>query len=213
MARSRRLFTAMRLVFAMSVMVLFLAFTVEVHAQRHVSEGSVPPTWDRTLPANDGEADGCNSSRFTCVLPDATFHNGAAVRDNETGLVWERASGETDGVPGVTLADRVVWGFATLECVQNRTVGGRKGWRLPSVHELASLVDPGNPGGDPKLPVGHPFDLGAGQSSNYWSATTIADDPTSAWDVGIDNGNLGISNKAVTLFVWCVRGGGPLSEY
>ena len=41
--------------------------------------------------SDDGEADGCNSSRFVCVLPNATFPNGAAVRDVETELVWERS--------------------------------------------------------------------------------------------------------------------------
>ena len=35
------------------------------------------------------------------------------------------------------------------------TVGGTKGWRLPSVAELASLVDPAN--SNPALPTGHPF--------------------------------------------------------
>ena len=58
----------------------------------------------------------------------------------------------------------------------------RRGWRLPSVHELASLVDPTNPGGDPDLPAGHPFSNV--QSSRYWSATTNADNPTNAWFVG-----------------------------
>src|SRR5688500_8122634 len=38
--------------------------------------GPTAPGWDTTLPADDGGADGCNSSRFTCVLDDM------AVRDN-----------------------------------------------------------------------------------------------------------------------------------
>lgn len=28
----------------------------------------VTPSWDRVLPANNGGVDGCNSSRFTCVM-------------------------------------------------------------------------------------------------------------------------------------------------
>jgi hypothetical protein len=65
-----------------------------------------PPSWDQVLPANDGP-DSCNSSRFTCVF------SGAAVRDNETGLVWEQA-------PSTTTHD---WVTARNTC-PNRNVGG-----------------------------------------------------------------------------------------
>src|SRR5262245_56938403 len=44
----------------------------------------LPPTWSHALDVGNGEADGCNSSRFTCV-------GAAVVLDNETGLVWQRA--------------------------------------------------------------------------------------------------------------------------
>src|SRR6188768_4297245 len=75
-------------------------------------------SWDKKL---------SGASRFT-VLSD---FGGAAVRDNETGLVWEQ-SPETKTVN---------WMNARFQCT-SRKIGGRMGWRLPSVHELASLVDP-----------------------------------------------------------------------
>jgi hypothetical protein len=119
--------------------------------------------------------------------------------DNETGLVWERD-------PGTTNLD---WVFASIHCNQF-PVGGRKGWRLPTVQDLASLVDPsvGSPG--PTLPAGHPF--ANVQSSSYWSATTDAQDAGSAWLVSFESGNVlsGIVAgfaKTDSLFVWCVRGG------
>ena len=91
----------------------------------------IPPTWSQKLPA---------AQRFVLVL------DGAAVLDKETGLVWER-------VPSTSKID---WFYAEYECY-SKTVGGRKGWRLPSVAELASLIDPTQ--SNPKLPSGHPFQI------------------------------------------------------
>ena len=139
------------------------------------------PTWDNQI----------NSPKRFKVL---SGFGGAAVFDKETGLVWEQSPATTTHT----------WSAARFECT-SRTVGGRKGWRLPSVHELASLVDPNNPGGNPDLPPGHPFSNV--QSSLYWSATTFADDPTNAWFVFFDNGVVGVSFRTDTFFVWCVRGG------
>jgi len=69
-----------------------------------------------------------------------------AVRDSETSLVWEKVP-ETGGQD---------WATAQSQC-NTKTVGNRKGWRLPTIQELASLVDPGAT--DPSLPSGHPFVL------------------------------------------------------
>jgi hypothetical protein len=162
----------------------------------------LPPTWDKVLPANDpGGPCPANSSRFTCVM------GGAAVRDNETGLVWEQSPGNT----------AVVWGVAQNTCSRSRATGGRMGWRLPSVAELGSLVDPSvvqdlsSP--FPLLPPGHPFSS-IQFLEGYWTATTqgffptIAEFfPSFAWRVHF---GLGLSNAQSKLsfgFVWCVRGG------
>src|SRR5437867_2187969 len=144
----------------------------------------LPQAWDKTLPANDpGGACPSNSSRFTCVM------GGTAVRDNETGLVWER-SPDTD-----FHSWRLARGFA-FGCTA-REVGGRKGWRLPSFAELASLVDPSVAG--PSLPAGHPFTNV--QSNKYWSATTDAHDPTSAVIVDFSTGTVLSSTKEVSWLV------------
>ena len=86
----------------------------------------IPPTWDQTLQSsNSTTPDGCNSSRFKCVIA------GTAVLDKETGLVWEKS-------PDTNTRDGdAAWAY----CVE-KTVGSRKGWRLPTVEELASLVNP-----------------------------------------------------------------------
>ena len=48
---------------------------------------------------------------------------------------------------------------------------------------------------------------GANASSNYWSATTIANNPTNAWNVNTNNGNVNNNNKTNDLYVRAVRAG------
>ena len=151
----------------------------------------VTQNWDTKLP---------NDARFT-ILPD---FNNQAVRDNETGLVWERS-------PSSSTAS---WYEAVRTCWL-RQVSGRAGWHLPMIEELASLVDPTVPTPGPALPLGHPFQNV--QQSAYWSATTdvrVEFLPTQAWEVRLHirfgvSGIIGDSSN----FVWCVRGGTNADKY
>ena len=143
--------------------------------------------WDQVLPA---------AQRFV-ILP---AFNSDAVLDKETGLVWEKSPSTTAGNSS----------SARATCA-NKAIGGRKGWRLPSMPELASLADPSVASPGPTLPQDHPF-LNV-QSSNYWSASAHAENPTLTWGVGFGNGNvLGVS-KAFDNRVWCVRGGMNADQY
>ena len=143
--------------------------------------------WDQVLPA---------AQRFV-ILP---AFNSDAVLDKETGLVWEKSPATTAGNSS----------NARSTCA-NKAVGGRKGWRLPSMPELASLVDPSVASPGPTLPQGHPF-LNI-QPSNYWSASAHVENPTLTWGVGFGTGNvLGVS-KAFDNRVWCVRGGMNTAQY
>ena len=139
------------------------------------------PSWDQTLPA---------AQRFIVL----SNFNSQAVLDRETGLVWERAPD----------TDPRVWDFAQTLCL-SKNVGGRKGWKLPSIQELASLIDPTTAG--PALPVGHPF-IGV-QSFNYWSATTATSPTTGTAARTVYFGDGGFSSvlKSDQVFAWCVRGG------
>ena len=144
------------------------------------------PAWDRKLPA---------TTRFVVL----TNWGSEAVLDKETGLVWERS-------PALTLH---TWAEARSACTA-RTTGNRKGWRLPSIHELQSLIHPLN--FDPALPAGHPF-LTV-QSAFYWSATTNAENPSSALGVHFINANEAYTDKtASSALAWCVRGGMNAAAY
>lgn len=125
-----------------------------------------------------------SASRFTVL----TEFGGAAVRDNNTGLVWEQT-------PTMTLP----WVDARFQCL-NKPIGGARGWRLPSVVELASLIDPSLV--PPYVPV-----VFTGVTGNYWSATSIADSgSTSKFSVSFTDGLVGSSSKTLSNNVWCVRG-------
>ena len=130
----------------------------------------IPPTWSQKL---------LTAQRFVIVL------DGEAVLDKETGLVWEKSPDTTERT----------WVDAAAYCY-NKTVGGRKGWRLPTVEELLSLTP---------LPSGHPF-LNI-QPDGYWSSTTNAGLADAAWYVFPDAGSVTHHYKTDTNHVWPVRGG------
>jgi len=156
------------------------------------------PSWDQSLPCPTQ----ANCPRFVRVLPTTATPAGEGVLDKETGVVWQHT------LPSAQVSEN--WDRARRQCLMLNEAG-RKGWRLPSVHELNSLVVPDDPAGGPDLPTGHPFSNI--QSHFYWSATTVVETPTDAWGVGFGNGDVLNGDKSFTAFVWCVRGGGPLSEY
>jgi hypothetical protein len=140
---------------------------------------NVPGAWDQTLEAK---------KRFEVL----TNMNSEAVLDKETGLVWEQS-------PSMSTFD---WYSAQRHC--NRLItGGRLGWRLPTIQELASLMDPTQ--SNPALPPGHPF--GNVQSSIYWSATTSASNPDNAWFGYFFNVTVFLIPKSESWNAWCVRGG------
>ena len=132
-----------------------------------------------------------SAARFTVL----TEFGSAAVRDNKTGLVWEQSP-----------TTMTTWTEARLQCI-DKAVGGTRGWRLPSVTELASLIDPSLAA--PFVPT---VFTGIEQLAPYWSATANADSISAAskLSVNFQDGKVGISTKSSSNFYWCVRG--PMSE-
>ena len=139
-----------------------------------------------------------SASRFTVL---AEF-GGAAVRDNNTGLVWEQ-------MPTTMLS----WTDARFQCLNKAVpaVGGTRGWRLPSVTELASLIDQPQGMGTPII---IPSVFTGVQLGNYWSATSIADGGSiNKFSVSFQDGSVGTTSKTSTNNVWCVRGSMSESSY
>jgi hypothetical protein len=141
------------------------------------------PTRSQILPA---------SERFVLVL------GTEAVLDRETGLVWERTPHNMYNS----------WSHATRAC-HAQIKAGRKGWRLPRIEELQSLVDPSQE--IPALPSGHPFsDVLLNtfpEGIFYWTHTTSADDHGRAYVVDFNYGGVWTRQKGENHPIWCVRGG------
>lgn len=168
-------------------------FTYTAFASGGSSGGltAVPP-WDQNLPG---------AERFVVVMTGTVAHS-AAVLDKETGLVWIQT-------PTPIL---YTWDEALVRCARE-VAGDRLGWRLPSLHELSSLVNTDNPQGGIALPSGHPFNNIL--PTRYWTATTYSGDSNQAWTVNLVGGPIGPSNKTgpTKYAAWCVRGAGTLSVY
>jgi len=125
------------------------------------------------------------AERFTLVL------DGAGVQDAKTGLIWEQTPD----------FEHDVWSRSVARCA-TKTVGGKSGWRAPTVDELKSLADPEQH--DPALPQGHPFSNI--KSSIFWSATPSPKDDIVAWQVSFFSGEAVTDQKSGTRRMWCVLG-------
>ena len=171
--RSRRVSTPLAITFTLllAVMVIPAAAQTPVNGPYYAT-----PSWDQTLACTTL----ANCPRFLVL---SNFNN-EAVLDRESGLVWHRTPS--------ALADS--WSSIPSACL-TKSIGGREGWKLPSVQELATLRI---------LPAGHPFQV---QAQYYWTSTVSVIDPGTVWVVAPSGGGTGRSPKIVPQLNWCVRGG------
>ncbi len=136
----------------------------------------ITPVWNKKLPA---------SERFVDAL------DGNAVLDRETGLVWEKSPD----------TNKKKWTDAIASCYTKK-VDGQKGWRLPSIDQLTSLVD--DIQSDPALPAGHPFENL--QDFFYWSDTQF-DIDNFVWVVEFGSGSVSALINSFNSHALCVRSG------
>ena len=152
------------------------------------------PSWDQQIPT---------AQRFIVL----SNWKDEALLDRETGLVWERSP---------VSATRIGWFDAVAEC-ESLAVASRLGWRLPSVQELTSLLDPTQ--SNPALPAGNPFQaISSAFGSLFWTSATAEADASVAKAVNFSNGSITQQPKVPTVPLvqgarfWCVRGGSSISN-
>jgi hypothetical protein len=144
-----------------------------------VQTTAAAPTWHQKLPA---------AERFKLVM------DGEAVLDRETGLVWAKNA-------GIQVSEYKRWWHA-IHYTPDLSISDRKGWRVPDVEELSSLLDM-SVTGSPKLPAGHPF---INVKSWYWSSNPDIYNPNSnAWGVNMSDGRVHLLAQGGDASVWPVR--------
>ncbi len=149
-----------------------------------------------------------NSSYVRCVsgLPKGdssnfTDNSDGTVKDNATGLIWQKCSqGQNNDATCTGAATVATWATAITYCSGLGLAG--KTWRLPHVNELKTIVDTAkatNPAIDTTA-------FPATVSSFYWSSTTFAAFTIYAWNVLFYNGYEGYSPSTNNNYVRCVSG-------
>jgi hypothetical protein len=123
------------------------------------------------------------------------------VRDNITGLIWENKT--DDG----TINDRDIkynWTDAQtvfITTLNNNNFGNNSDWRLPTVQELAYIVDRG--AHDPSINTTY---FQQTVTDYYWTSTIYTPDSTRAWNVYFGSGFVLGEPKTTLRYVRAVRG-------
>ena len=115
--------------------------------------------------------------------------------DLDTRLQWVR-DGNLAGKQ-MNWDDAMVW-------AEKLDYAGYHDWRLPTKEELETLLKKG--GGRPEVYI-NSNGFSNTQSSYYWSSTSRASNPSSAWDVDFGDGVVDYNKKVSYFYVRCVRGG------
>jgi hypothetical protein len=117
------------------------------------------------------------------------------ISDPGTGLMWIR-NADFDG-------KRCDWQGA-LDSIRRLNAAracGHSDWRLPNVRELESLTDLSR-----HSPAIKSSDIYVNIRDGYWSSTTSLYDPSYAWVLYTEDGNVGVGYKERPTFcAWAVR--------
>jgi hypothetical protein len=118
------------------------------------------------------------------------------ITDRRSGLVWQK-----DEVPTAMTWEEAERYATSLQ------IGGRTGWRLPTVKELQSL-------NDPKIvrpSISRTF-FPEAAAEEYWSSTAMGNRPNYAWTVNFEVGIVSYSEMTKALRVRPLRGVGGMEN-
>jgi hypothetical protein len=138
----------------------------------------------------------CPAQSVYSYSADAGGTANALVTDSKTGLTWQRCNA------GQSFAAGTCSGTASIYTHQEALAYAKTqtGWRLPSVKELASLVDISVIG-----PAVNATAFPATPSNYAWASSPYSSDPSSAWVVYFADGSVSTSSRSNPYHVRLVR--------
>jgi formylglycine-generating enzyme required for sulfatase activity len=137
-----------------------------------------------------------NPFSTTFSLPHFSDIGNGTIKDNYTGLVWQK----------IQSPNMMTWEEA-LVFSKSFSLAGKTDWRLPNIKELQSLND--ETLFKPSFNKNYFTNISSG---NYWSSTTLIQNQTKAWDINVDYGIISYNDKTLKENVILVRGGFDASD-
>ncbi|MBF0565812.1 MAG: DUF1566 domain-containing protein [Nitrospirae bacterium] len=135
--------------------------------------------------------------------PRFTDNGDQTMTDKLTGLVWTKDAGTT--TVGSCTGGYMAWANALdyVACLNTANYLSHNDWRLPNINELESLKNTEQ--SNPAAWLGTQGYTNV-QSDYYWSSSTYTANPSSAWYVGMNDGDNGPYPKTDFHYVWPVHG-------
>ena len=169
------------------------------------TNGNVWGVWYRSRGETSSQPTG-SPKRALCVSASAqsslvkfSDKGDGTVRDKQSGLTWQKCSVGQNSLTCLGRASTPTWTAALTACSGLSLAG--KTWRLPSIKELATIVD-----STVATPSIESAFFPSTDSNDYWSSSTTASGNTGAWTVGFNEGNISWNGKTANNRVRCVSG-------
>ncbi len=134
-----------------------------------------------------------------------TSNADGTVTDQATSLVWDACPLGQSGTGCATDSATSLSWPATLDAAKAKNTEAYKGhtdWRVPNIKELESLV--GITAASPAIDTAA---FPATPAGFFWSSTSFAPGPASAWVVNFYNGDSYANSRTITSYVRLVRSG------
>jgi hypothetical protein len=133
-------------------------------------------------------------SDYTINPPSYTDNGDGTITDNNTGLMWQKED------------DNVLRNWDdSVSYSENLPLAGHDDWRLPTVKELADIVNYGTK--IPAIDTAYFPNTNTPGTSFYCTSTTLTHDISRVWVVAFRYGKVRQIPKSMSSYVRCVRGG------
>lgn len=151
-----------------------------------------------------------SGARLRCVSAPAsrgyvanfTDQGDGTIKDNSTGLIWQKCSQGQSGTSCTGTASDIAWSTALTTCT-----GLGTGWRLPNINELKTILSTTE--SNTSNPLADLTNFPNTAKSFYWTSTTYTGTPANAWYISFnpDSESVNATNatKTNSYKVRCVK--------